>query len=352
MTKFGIVEEGSFSNTFFLFGEGSSMQPDGKGTHGPNSVLSMIYHYLTEFRPLREKKIIAQADNCVAQNKNKFVFWFYAYLIQRGLVEEVELHFLRVGHTKFSCDLFFGLFNKKYNRNDTAVPEDLQKIGNEVSKSKALLYGQEGSTWHWFDWKTFLMLHFKEFPGWTKFQYYKLQSNNSGGVVMECRAERNDVPKLYTLTETEAFFGGQLVPTPVAPGGLTRKRSDYLLKMSEYAKNNKESLFLETIRACPIVTEETVEAQQSTDGNIGIQPAAVSAAVTGAATAPGASSSSRSKMTPEAIVGLIAYRKEVPSSYGALKVWVMTVYDIDVSVSTIGKYCRKADEEEKQNKSN
>ena len=64
--KFGIVEEGAFSNTFFLFDEGSTMEPDGKGTHGPNSILSMLFYYLTEFRPLREKKLIAQADNCVS----------------------------------------------------------------------------------------------------------------------------------------------------------------------------------------------------------------------------------------------------------------------------------------------
>ena len=130
--KFEIVEEESFSNTYFLFGEGSTMEPDGKGTHGPNSILSMIFYYLIEFRPLREKKLIAQADNCNSQNKNKFVFWFYAYLIERGIFEEVELRFLEVGHTKFSCDLFFDLFNKRYNRKDSAVPEEMKFRSREL----------------------------------------------------------------------------------------------------------------------------------------------------------------------------------------------------------------------------
>ena len=55
-----------------------------------------------------------------------------------------------------------------------------------------------------------------------------------------------------------------------------------------------------------------------------------------AAKAPSASSR-------DAIAGLIARRKEVPSSYGALKELVNAVYNIDVGVSTIGSYRRKAD---------
>ena len=70
--------------------------------------------------------------------------------------------------------------------------------------------------------------------------------------------------------------------------------------------------------------------------------------VAGAAKAP--SASSRSKMTQDAIAGLIARRKEVPSSYGALKELVNAVYNIDVGVSTIGSYCRKADAADKLKK--
>ena len=346
VTKFGIVEEGSFSNTFFLFDEGSCMQADGKGTHGPNSILSMIFHYLTQYRPLREKKVIAQADNCVAQNKNKFVFWFYAYLIQRGLVEEVELHFLRVGHTKFSCDLFFGLFNKKYNRRDTAVPEDLLDIGSEVSKSKALLYGHEGHSWAWFDWKSFLMGHFKEHPGWTKFHYYKLQSNNSGGVVMECRVGKNDVPIVYTLIETEAVFGDQLEPPPVAPGGLTKKRSDYLVKMSEYAKHDKGPQFLASIRACLTAEGEKEPSllHEPANGDNNVQTEAPSA---GEKEATAATSTSRTKMTPEAIAGIIRRRKENKATYQELKDWLLLEYGINVSTGTIGNYVRKDADENK-----
>ena len=140
------MEEATLSNTYFLFDEGSTVEEDGKGTHGVNSVLSFVYYYLKVYKPMNEKKIIAQADNCVGQNKNKFVFWFYAYLIITDFVREVELNFLQVGHTKFSCDSFFGHFSKKYNSTDTTLPEDLQCIGNEIANSSALLYGEEGES--------------------------------------------------------------------------------------------------------------------------------------------------------------------------------------------------------------
>ena len=93
------MEEGPLTNTYFLFDEGSTVEEDGKGTHGVNAVLSFVYHYLTQFKPLKEERIIAQADNCVGQNKNKFLFWFYGFLIMTHQVEEVELHYLQVGHT-------------------------------------------------------------------------------------------------------------------------------------------------------------------------------------------------------------------------------------------------------------
>ena len=197
-----------------MFDEGSTVEEDGKGTHGVNAVLSFVHYYINEYKPLNEKRIIAQSDNCVGQNKNKYVFWYYGYMLKRGLVKEVELHFLQVGHTKFSCDQYFGLLSKQFNQTDTTLPEDLQALGNSVSKSSALLYGQEGKTWSWFDWKTFLTGNFLDVPGLTKFFFYKVFLGTDGLVMIACQMTVDGVSQVHALSVAGKEFDG--VPGPVS----------------------------------------------------------------------------------------------------------------------------------------
>ena len=247
MQKFGIVEEGPRSNTYFLFDEGSTVEEDGKGTHGVNAVVSFLHHYLTQHKPLKEKRIIAQADNCVGQNKNKFVFWYYAFLIVTGQVKEVELHFLQVGHTKFSCDLFFGLLSKKFNQVDITTPKDFRDIGNSVFNSTALLYGVEGETWQWYNWKDFLTGSFIEIPGLTKFFYYKLYRGEDNRVMVACRKTPDGESVLFSLsTEALEFDNG---PEPLQPNGLSTKRADYLVALKEHARADKRDEFVARINS-------------------------------------------------------------------------------------------------------
>ena len=53
------------------------------------------------------------------------------YMCQRvlvGLHDEIEFNFLVAGHTKFSCDLCFGLTKKRYRRTRVSSLQDLVNV--------------------------------------------------------------------------------------------------------------------------------------------------------------------------------------------------------------------------------
>jgi hypothetical protein len=50
------------------------------------------------------RKLYLQFDNCVRENKNRFVFGALALLVHWGIFDEVEVGFLLVGHTHDDID--------------------------------------------------------------------------------------------------------------------------------------------------------------------------------------------------------------------------------------------------------
>jgi hypothetical protein len=62
----------------------------------------------------RATRLLVQADNCVGENKNKYVFAFLAFLVLLGVYNEVEMNFLIVGHTHDIVDSMFGLLKSLF----------------------------------------------------------------------------------------------------------------------------------------------------------------------------------------------------------------------------------------------
>lgn len=105
--------------------------------HDPNLTIDVLLRVLKEYLPQIAKsgglpaKLYLQLDNCVRENKNKFVLTFLALLVEQGVFQEVsynkaywiyikigchnnllfvriELGFLMVGHTHEDVDALFG----------------------------------------------------------------------------------------------------------------------------------------------------------------------------------------------------------------------------------------------------
>jgi len=98
------VRESLNRSTTLLIDEGLSQ---GKGSE---SVINYIHHFLKEYG-LGEENLCLHCNNCVGQNKNKYVV---AYLVWRvmsgkhkkmsGKHKKITLNLMTTGHTKYDPD--------------------------------------------------------------------------------------------------------------------------------------------------------------------------------------------------------------------------------------------------------
>ena len=130
---FGICCEAAKKQVNLLFHEGDSIGTDGKKSHGPNNVISMLHHYLCNFS-LGEKKAVFHADNCGGQNKNKTAVHYFIWWVGKGLHQEINYHFMEPGHTKCICDGCFGKIRQLFRRSDVDTPSQLSSLGPEVNR--------------------------------------------------------------------------------------------------------------------------------------------------------------------------------------------------------------------------
>ncbi|CAG8746619.1 11679_t:CDS:1, partial [Ambispora leptoticha] len=128
---FGVCNTGNYPNTQqinYIIDE-AEMPDDGKQGKGVNCTLSLVWHAIQKYNR-GEKKLIVTCDNCVGQNKNNYSLFFYSWLIDRGMYEEVELNFMIPGHTKFICDGCFGLIKILYRKSKVNTVDDIVSIVN------------------------------------------------------------------------------------------------------------------------------------------------------------------------------------------------------------------------------
>ena len=74
-----------------------------------NVTIEVLQRVLTDIERKKglPRKLYLQMDNCVRENKNKYVLGYLSWLVERGVFEEIELSFLPVGHTHEDIDQLF-----------------------------------------------------------------------------------------------------------------------------------------------------------------------------------------------------------------------------------------------------
>jgi hypothetical protein len=93
-------------------------------------VLQRVLKELEERHPGKRlpRKLYVQMDNCVRENKNKYVLGYLSWLVQRGVFEEIQLSFLPVGHTHEDIDQMFSRIAKQLRSNNAVDLEQLQGL--------------------------------------------------------------------------------------------------------------------------------------------------------------------------------------------------------------------------------
>ena len=75
-------------------------------------------------------KLVLQMDNTAKDNKNHYLLGFAGLLLKEGLFEEVEAHFLPVGHTHQEIDQSFSLVSKALKEHGALDVPDLMKVAS------------------------------------------------------------------------------------------------------------------------------------------------------------------------------------------------------------------------------
>ena len=105
---FGICCDSNNTEVNHLVDESETTGQNCTKPHGTNSVVSMLDHYFST-HSLKELVYYCHMDNCVGQNKNRFVTGYFAWQVLTGNYTQIYLSFMEVGHNRYLIDGHFGL---------------------------------------------------------------------------------------------------------------------------------------------------------------------------------------------------------------------------------------------------
>ncbi|PKK70580.1 hypothetical protein RhiirC2_866099 [Rhizophagus irregularis] len=224
LREFGL-EERIHEQTNYVIDEGE-MPDDGKLGKGVNCTISLVWHAIKKYN-CGEKKLIITCDNCVGQNKNNYFLFFYSWLIDRGVYEEVEMNFMIPGHTKFICDSCFGLIKIFYRKSKVNTVDDVASIVDNsttvhLNASQRFLNG-EG--FQYYNFKDYFQ-KFKKIPNIQKYHHFYFTSQHPGVVFYKDKLE--DSYKETTVRNFSFNFNTQ--PSIINIRPLSLKRQEELYK--------------------------------------------------------------------------------------------------------------------------
>ena len=134
---------------------------DAHHAHNNNQVVTSLAKVLGDVRSrkgLLPPVLRIQADNCGRENKNKYMFAYYASLVALGYFWEVRLSFFIVGHTHEDINQRFSIISGVLKRQDIdSVKEMLAFIERGTSYTDA--FTTASLMEHIWDWKGFIMAH-------------------------------------------------------------------------------------------------------------------------------------------------------------------------------------------------
>jgi hypothetical protein len=98
--NFGVHDLKSNNVVMFLY-------PENYAKKGCNETISFINYYINNFISSKVKILNIFSDNCFSQNKNKFLWGFYKYLVVSKKFEQIILHYPIPGHSVMEIDSDF-----------------------------------------------------------------------------------------------------------------------------------------------------------------------------------------------------------------------------------------------------
>ncbi|XP_076116844.1 uncharacterized protein LOC143084316 [Mytilus galloprovincialis] len=184
---FGVRVDGIPIQYNYLVDENETIGKDGSLIHGPNAVISMLHHSLTNYG-YGERECGLHADNCGGQNKNKYVIAYFCWRVMAKLHSTIYYMMQIPGHARCLIDAGFAHSKRLYRRSDVDLLQDIAEIVDKSTASnKAVVMKKENNEleWEWRDWKTFFACHFKPLKGIRQYQQFRFSSDHPGCVFVK-----------------------------------------------------------------------------------------------------------------------------------------------------------------------
>jgi hypothetical protein len=225
---FGVCNIGNFPHTQqvnYVIDE-AEMPNDGKQGKGVNCTLSLVWHAIQKYNR-GEKKLVVTCDNCVGQNKNNYSLFFYLWLIDRGIYDEIEMNFMISGHTKFICDGCFGLIKILYRKSKVNTVDDVVSVINRstIINFNIAQHYFNGKGFQYYDFKTYFQ-RFKKLSNIQKYHHFYFTSQHPGVIFYKDKLE-DDYKNIKVRTFT---YNANILPSIISVRSLSLKRQEELYK--------------------------------------------------------------------------------------------------------------------------
>lgn len=237
---FGVHCEGVRQQMNYLIDEGISV------SKGSNAVISYLHHFFNTFG-LGEMSADLHCDNCAGQNKNRWVLFYFAWRVHKGMHSEVTLNFMPPGHTKFAPDQCFGTFKKAYRRSHVSCLQDIadavRESTVEAGVNQAQLVGREdGSVLvPTYDWQAFLAPAYKPLAGVKSIGHFRFTGQDPGACFY--RTTLADQEQRFLMAVPNQVRQLPPMPQEIPPPGLPRARQEYLFNsIREFVAENRRDL--------------------------------------------------------------------------------------------------------------
>lgn len=223
---FGVRLDSVAKQLNFIVDENQTIGPDGTQTNGPNAVISMLDHALTE-HSFGERKCTLHADNCPGQNKNQYVIAYLCWRVMTGRHCEIELCMQIPGHTRCLIDSGFEEIRELYRRSDIdSLGQFITLVNSSASSNEAVPYN---NSWQWRNWKEFLSTFYCPVTNIRKYHHFRFSSSEPWYVFVK---ERIDFEEKYINVKKKGSpqFEATGMPALIHPAGMTRERQHYLYR--------------------------------------------------------------------------------------------------------------------------
>lgn len=219
---FGVTCQSISAQVTFLLEEAIAL---GEST---DHVVSLLHFFFENFA-LGESEVHLSADSHNGLSKTDCLLQYLAWRVYTKRHLKVKISFVMTGHTRLSCDWFFGLVKRTYRRSRVDCLNDLVRVVTESCPNNiAQKCGTEDGTSlvPFYSWTTFLQPFFHPVMNIAKYKHFQVSLGNNKLTMKEYADSTPESQNFFK--ENLSCLDPKAMPKTIDPSGLSVERQWYL----------------------------------------------------------------------------------------------------------------------------